>query len=144
MKVVLDTNVLVSAFLFGGRPLDLLDLANVGIVQVHTSEKALAELQKVLSRDKFRGRLRSLGLTAAKIVALYRDLATVVEVSYPANICPDSGDDEFISIAISGRVDVIVTGDRDLLSCSGNSPIPIITVAESLLAIKDLLVDGSH
>jgi predicted nucleic acid-binding protein len=56
IRAVLDTNVLVSAFLYGGPPLDVLDLAEAGVLEVYTSEDAIAELHAVLSRDKVAGR----------------------------------------------------------------------------------------
>lgn len=141
MKAVLDTNVLVSAFLFGGPPLDVLDLAEAGLVQVFTSEDALAELHAVLSRPKFRGRLRSLGLTAAGLTSLYRRLATVVAPSDAPGVCSDPQDDQFIAIAVSAGADAIVSGDRHLLACS-ETPVPVITVTEFLLAVRDLLSEA--
>lgn len=48
MRVVIDTNVLVSAFLFGGTPLELLSLAESSEFEVVASDEALAELADVL------------------------------------------------------------------------------------------------
>ena len=139
MRAVLDTNVLVSAFLFGGPPLDVLDLAEAGVVQVYTSEAALAELNAVLSRAKFQGRLRSLGLSAASLVSACRGLAVTVAPSDPPGVCSDPQDDAFIAIGLSAGVDMVVSGDRHLLACSGSSPIPVMTVADFLVAIRDIL-----
>lgn len=144
MKVVLDTNVVVSALLYGGPPLDALDLAEAGVVQVYTSADALAELHAVLSRPKFRGRLHALGLSAAKLTSLYRRLAEVVAPSDAPGVCSDPQDDAFIGIGLSASADAIISGDRHLLSCSQASPIPIITVTEFLLAVRDLLSDASR
>lgn len=124
--------------------MDVLDLAEAGVVQVYTSENALAELYSVLSRAKFRYRLRSLGISASSLVSAYRRLATVVAPADPPGICSDLQDDEFIAIGISAEADVIASGDRHLLACSESSPIPILTVAELLLALRDILKPDSE
>jgi putative PIN family toxin of toxin-antitoxin system len=139
IRAVLDTNVLVSAFLYGGPPLDVLDLAEAGVVEVYTSEDALAELHAVLSRDKFAGRLRSLRLSAPAIVSLYRRLAAVITPADVIGICSDPQDEEFIGIALAAGADVIVSGDRHLLDCADSSPIPVLTAAEFLLAVRDMM-----
>ena len=139
IKAVLDTNVLVSAFLYGDPPLDVLDLAEAGVVEVYTSEEALLELYAVLSRDKFAGRLRSLRLSASTIVSLYRGLAVVITPADAPGVCSDPQDEEFIGIALAAGADGIVSGDHHLLDCSESSPIPVLTPAEFLLAVRDMM-----
>lgn len=139
IKAVLDTNVLVSAFLYGGSPLDILDLAETGLVEVYTSEEAIVELHAVLSRDKFASRLRALRLSTSTIVSLYRDLAIVVTPADAPGICSDPQDEVFIGIALAADADAIVSGDRHLLDCSDSSPIPILTTVEFLLAVRDMM-----
>lgn len=139
IKAVLDTNVLVSAFLYGGLPLDVLELAEAGVVEVYTSEDALAELYAVLSRDKFSGRLRSLRLSVSTIVSLYKGLAIVIRPANAPGICSDPQDDEFIGIALAAGADAIVSGDRHLLDCSDTSPVPVLTTSEFLLVVRDTM-----
>ena len=138
MKAVLDTNILVSAFLYGGVPLDVLRLADAGVIDVVTSEDALSELATVLARPKFRDRLRQLGFSARTAVRRYRELASVVEVSDRPGICEDPADDEFIAIAIASEADIIVSGDRHLLDRADRSPIPVVTAAELVVALREL------
>ena len=58
VRTVLDTNTVVSALLFGGKPRELLDLGRTGELLLFTSEVMLDELLDVLSRSKFMQRLR--------------------------------------------------------------------------------------
>lgn len=139
IRAVLDTNVVVSAFLYGGPPLDIVDLAEAGAVEVYTSEGALAELHAVLSRDKFAARLRLLRLTPATIASLFRHLAVVVTPAEPLGVCSDPKDEQFIGIAIAADADAIISGDRHLLGCLDASPVPVLTAAEFLLAVKDTM-----
>ena len=75
MRAVTDTNVVVSGLLWQGRPRQLLDAARSGRVEVFTSRLLLAELEDVLSRDKFVDQLRRAGLTAHYLVVRYGALA---------------------------------------------------------------------
>ena len=72
MRVVLDTNVVVSALLWGGTPERLIELAGEGSLELFTSEALLAELAGILGRSKFAHKLRQKNLSAAEIVAHYR------------------------------------------------------------------------
>ncbi len=139
IKAVLDTNVLISAFLYGGPPLDILDLADAGMVDLYTSEEAIAELRTVLSRDKFSGRLRALRLSASAIVSLYRTLAIAATPADAPDMCSDPQDEQFIGIALAAGADAIVSGDHHLLECSDSSPIPALTTTEFLLAVRNVM-----
>lgn len=78
MRVVLDTNVVVSGFFWGGTPRQLLDLARDGHVTLFTSSRLLDELADVLGRRKFAGMLASLEITPAFLMQRYGLLAKLV------------------------------------------------------------------
>ena len=67
MRVVLDTNVVVSALLRGGKPGLLIEFARAGRVQLFTSPPLIAELVDVVSRKKFMGILAQVNLTSSEI-----------------------------------------------------------------------------
>jgi len=69
VRVVLDTNVVASALLWGGTPERLIELAGEGVLECFTSEALLAELAGILGRTKFAAKLRQKNLTATEIVA---------------------------------------------------------------------------
>ncbi|MCL5103354.1 MAG: putative toxin-antitoxin system toxin component, PIN family [Armatimonadetes bacterium] len=136
MKVVLDTNVLISAFIYGGAPLRLVELAESGVLDVVTSEEAVSERQAVLSRGKFALRMAAMGLKASTILSRYREVTSVVEPGLREAMCTDPADDLFIAIAVAAGADAIVSGDSHLRSCSNRCPVPVMTVAECLSSLS--------
>lgn len=85
MRVVADTNTVISGLLWQGAPRRILDAARAGTVELFTSALLLAELDEVLSREKFVARLEQAGVTAREVVLGYAALAQAVE---PAVISP--------------------------------------------------------
>ena len=117
MKVVADTNVLVSGLIWPGPPASFLDAASRRQFHLLTSEELLAELEGVLSRPHLQQRLHVRGRTVAEVMAKQRVLATVVQ---PAEIPPpaelrDLKDLPVLRCAVGGQAQAIVTGDKDLL-----------------------------
>ena len=133
MRLVLDTNLLVSDLIGTGLPRRLIDGAKVGEFELCTSEVLLAEPLEVLSRDKFATRLSQAGLTPEGVVDDLRRLAVVVSPSdVPKVVLTDPDDDHGIAAAITGQADLIASGDkRDLLPISSFQGIPIITARRS-------------
>lgn len=131
MRIVLDTNVLVSGVISaGGLPRRLLDAAMSGGFQLCTSEPLLAELLDVLTRTKFAARLAQAGLTPEGVVSDLRLFALVAAVPpVPPRLVPnDPDDDHVIAAAIASAADLIATGDkRDLLTLGRCQGIEIVT-----------------
>lgn len=122
MRVLLDTNVLVSAILFGGLPRQLLDRGLRGDLGLFTSAALLDELEDVL-RDRFAFERAAARSTRAELEAV-ADL--VAPLTVPA-VSRDPDDDIVLATAVAGSVAVIVTGDRDLLVLESHAGIPIWT-----------------
>ena len=78
MRIVADTNTVLSGLLWQGPPRRLLDLARERKVSLYTSVTLLAELAEVIARDKFAERVRAAGLSATELVQDYERLAEVV------------------------------------------------------------------
>lgn len=92
MRVVLDTNVVASALLWGGTPERLIELAGDGRLELFTSAALLNEFARILGRPKFATKLALRNLSAAEIVSHYRAIADTVEaapVQEPALRDPD-------------------------------------------------------
>ena len=118
MRAVLDTNTVLSALLFGGRPRELLGLARTGELTLFTSDVLLAELEGVLGRAKFARRLAAAvpPATSTSVVQRYLALATVVVPEPIERTVPtDADDDAVIATALAADATLIVTGDADLL-----------------------------
>jgi putative PIN family toxin of toxin-antitoxin system len=112
MKIVCDTNVLVSGILFRGHPRRILLLAAQGRLTNVTSPALLREAETVLSRPKFGLRPSQV----ASILALFRDTFDIV---YPGEsvtaILDDPADNRVLETAGAAAADVIVSGDQHLL-----------------------------
>lgn len=130
VRVVVDTNVLVSGLLFGGEPGRIHDLWIAGRLVLLLSSATFTEFNRVLSYPKFR-------LSAAEITMLIEEellpYAEVVEVTEDTTgACRDPEDDKFLALAASGKAACIVTGDQDLLVLQVFRDTRIITVSELL------------
>jgi len=137
MRLVLDTNVLVSAFLWQGVPGRLIELATEQEIQLLTSRVLLDELADVLPRKKLAKKVAATGLTAAQIVLNYRRLAQRVTArKLPQRVSRDADDDHVLACAIAAQADLIVSGDEHLLSLKIHQNIPIVTPAEALRRIE--------
>jgi putative PIN family toxin of toxin-antitoxin system len=134
MRIVLDTNLLVSGIISTGLPRQLVVAAKAGAFELCTSEMLLDELLDVISRDKFATRLVQAGLAPLTIVEDLRALAVVVSPSMVARVVlADPDDDHVLAAALTGAADLIVTGDkRDLLPLGSYQGIPIVTAKEAL------------
>ncbi|MGH2472514.1 MAG: putative toxin-antitoxin system toxin component, PIN family [Candidatus Limnocylindria bacterium] len=122
MRVLLDTNVLVSALLFGGLPRELLQRALRGEVEVVTSVRLMAEFEEVL--------VERFGLApeiAQAARSEYEQLAALVRPRRVPRIARDPDDNEVLAAAAMGRADFIVTGDRDLLALERHGGRPILS-----------------
>jgi putative PIN family toxin of toxin-antitoxin system len=121
VRVLLDTNVLISGILFRGAPRTLLERAIRGELDLVTSPTLLDELEGVLVRRfEFPPELGR---------AVRTELDSLAEVVVPA-VSRDPDDDHVLAAAIIGGVDAIVTGDRDLLVLRTHRGIPIVAPAD--------------
>jgi putative PIN family toxin of toxin-antitoxin system len=139
VRVVLDTNTLVSGVISpGGPPRRLLDGIRAQAFELCSSATLLAELLDVLSREKFAARLTEAGLLPQGIVTELRRLAYMVTPQeVPRVIEHDADDDHVLACALAGRADMIVSGDRHLHSLGGQyQGIPIVTAAQAVQQIR--------
>lgn len=143
MRLVLDTNVVVSALLWGGEPLRLFGYAADGTVTLHTSPVLLGELGEVLTRSHLAERLVSQQRDIAEALAHYAEMSVVVAPEAVPRVVPDDpDDDEVIAAAVAAQATAIVSGDKDLLRLGNHEAehgeIAILTVAEALARIGPL------
>jgi putative PIN family toxin of toxin-antitoxin system len=130
VRVVLDTNVMVSALLFQGRLSKIVDLWKEGKIVPLLSRDTFNELKTVLEYPKF-------SLTAGEIKNIIEDevlpfFEIVEEAGKIGRICRDAEDDKFIVCAVSGAADFIISGDNDLLDIGKYKSIKIINASELL------------
>jgi putative PIN family toxin of toxin-antitoxin system len=117
VRIVLDTNVAVSALLWQGTAHRLLQaIRHRQGAQLFSSPALLAELLDVLSRPFAVKRLALIGKSAREVVADYLEAVELVEPSSVPRVVPnDADDDEVIACAVAAQANLIVSGDQHLL-----------------------------
>jgi len=136
IRVVLDTNVLVSALLFGGRAGMLRDLWISGRIIPLVSKETFAEFRKVLSYPKFKLTQREIRSILNEEILPFVEPVEIIEQA--GGICRDPHDDMFLAVAAAGEAQFLVTGDQDLLVLKQYCQTQIVTLAELFS-----LVDGT-
>lgn len=137
MRAIIDTNVLLAGLLWHGAPHVLLEYARSGVLTLVSSPALLAELAEVLERPKFDTILTRSNTSRQRSLAEVQALAEVIAAApLPAPICRDPDDDAVLALALAGQVDLIVTGDNDLLDLDPFESIPIVTPVEALRRIE--------
>ena len=132
MRVVLDTNILISALITKGTPPDTLYRAWLrGEIELVTSVAQIAEFARVLARPRIR-RL----VDADEANALVESIAAravVLDILPEVDISPDPADNPILATAIAGNADFIVSGDKKhVLSLGEVRGIPIVTARDAL------------
>lgn len=137
MKAVIDTNVLIAGLLWRGPPHALLEQVRAGTVSLVSSPALLAELADVIGRAKFDAILVKTNTSRERSLAEVRQLAEVIEPPpLPQPVCRDPDDDQVLALALAAKVDLIVSGDNDLLSMKSFEGMPIVTPAEAITLIE--------
>ena len=123
MKIVLDTNVLISGIFFSGPPYQILKAWRQGKISFVVSEEILSEYQRV-SLELAR---KYPVIDINKILQLVTIHSEIVDAgNCEISVCEDPDDNMFISCAITGGSGVIVSGDRHLLKISGYQNIRVL------------------
>jgi putative PIN family toxin of toxin-antitoxin system len=115
VRVVIDTNVLISALLFGGTPGRLIPLWKSGAINPLATAERMDEYIRVMTYPNFKLSEEEIQYLLHFEILPYFDPITVKQRSSPI-IEKDPSDDKFILCAMGGRANVIISGDRHLLS----------------------------
>ena len=127
MRVVADTNTVISGLLWTGAPRKVLDLARSGQITLYTSPALLAELRDVLGRAKFSKRLKLAGITVRYFSLRYASLAHVVRPKPIKPVVLDDPDDDIVlACALVANAEAIVSGDSHLSDLRIYHDIPIL------------------
>ena len=133
MQAVLDTNVVVSALIWGGMPFKLFEMATEGHLMLYTSPALLAELRDVLTRDHLARRLAKQQTAVEDAIRLYAEMSIpLTPLSTPRVVPNDIDDDQVIACALVAGAKLIVSGDSDLLVLHPWRGIQILNAAEAV------------
>jgi putative PIN family toxin of toxin-antitoxin system len=135
MPVVIDTNVFISALLFGGTPGKLTPLWKSGKIQLHITSEIVSELLRVLAYPKFK-------LTEREIqYLLYVEIlpfCTVVTAKSGAVIIKeDPSDDIFLRCCEVAKAKALISGDNHLLNLKSHRNTQILTPSRFLKEFRD-------
>jgi putative PIN family toxin of toxin-antitoxin system len=127
MRIVLDTNVLISGIFFRGPSYRILQAWKAKKVQFVISPEIYSEYSRVaeIISKKYQGIDIS---EILNLIAIYSEISQ--SYNLPEPVCEDPDDDKFIACAISNKVRYIVSGDKHLLKLSGYQGIKVIKPQE--------------
>src|SRR3990172_6294046 len=131
-RVVLDSNVLISALHFGGPPEELLLLANEGSIELFLSAFILDETARILKE-----KLEWNEPAVRDAITAMKDVATLVQPTVRLQVIPtDESDNRILECAVEAHADFLVTGDQHhLLPLKQYKGIQILTPRECLDAL---------
>jgi putative PIN family toxin of toxin-antitoxin system len=142
--VVLDTNVVISALVWGGVPYQLLQAAAAGTVDLYTSPVLLDELRGVLARPHLAQPLVRQHGNVDQAVEFYARLCHSVEPQHTPRVVPhDSDDDHVVATAVEAQAHLIVSGDKHLLQLKESINIPVLKAGDALRLITTELQSSS-
>ena len=125
VKAVLDTNILISALVYGGKPKQILELTLSQRIKAFISNPILSEFVDVL--------LRKFHYSESQVYVLERKIKESFRVVYPTlsvSILEDEPDNRVLEAALTAGADFIVTGDKELLNLNSFRSIKILSAAD--------------
>ena len=129
MRVVIDTNVIISGVFFSGVPYLILEAWRDGRLSIVTSPEILEEYRRVgetLHKEHP-------GIDVESFLSLLAVQSEIVVASaLTEQVCEDKDDDKFIACALSGRCEIIISGDKLLRKVSGYRSVKVMTPREFL------------
>ena len=141
MKIVVDTNVVLSGLLWRGPPNQILKWAREGILEILACEETTAELRRALRYKRFSKRMSALETTPAEVLAYYMNLVLFVPTPeiIPEQIIEDPFDNLFLALASDNRARLIISGDKHLLELEEYQRLQMVTPSEACQVIEALV-----
>jgi uncharacterized protein len=138
MRVVIDTNTLISALLWQGTPYKLfLALRDNNGIELFTSPALLAELADVLARPHLNARLLKINQSPENLLAEITPAFVVIRPTpLTQPVCRDPDDDEVLACALTARANFIVSGNADLLILKAYEGIDILNAVQAISRIE--------
>jgi hypothetical protein len=132
LKVLIDTNIWISGLLWGGKAREIIKLAQQNQIILYISCPLLNELTETLQYPKLQRRLAQLELTDSELIEEVNRLTVLCQPTplAPISELRDPKDKIVLETALTIPVDIIVSGDLDLLILQQYQQIPIVTIVQ--------------
>ena len=133
VTLVLDTNVYISAFYWGGNAQKIIDRISEGMDTLYISSTILNEVADVMARPKFKSTSE---IIDRYIKAIEKIGKKVFPIGTITGICRDKDDDDKIECGVISKADYIISGDEDLLILKNYQGIKIVSPSEYLATLE--------
>lgn len=137
LKLVLDTNTIISAFFWEGNEAELFRKIEQRKAKLYITSEIIKEIEEVIKRSKFNEVMRKANLTPDQIIQKIVSLShLVIAPKLNIKICRDEKDNKFLECAESAKVDYLISGDEDLLSLKEYKGTPIVRTGRILQLLE--------
>ncbi len=136
MSIVIDTNIVISALLFGGTPNELASFWKAGQIEPVFSKEILNEYLRVLTYPKFSLSESEIDLLLKHEILPYFRVIDAPATKHKIIIKADPDDDKFVICALADKCEFIISGDKHLLELGSYEDIKIITPSAFLKIIE--------
>jgi uncharacterized protein len=137
LRLVLDTNVWVSAMIWGGSPARIIKAAEEGKVCIITSEEIINEINRTLAYPRLKRIYEEAGISQQQMIEAVLQVTKLVEVKTKIHaVREDPADDKFLECAVDSKADYIVSGDDHLLKMGGYERTRIVSVRQFLKILE--------
>jgi len=133
MRIVVDSNVLVSASFWNGDSERIIALAESKKLELFLSKEIIDEFTRVLGYEDIKRKIRDKGLEMKRTVEKIEAISTIIEPKIKIKaVIDDPSDDKFIECTVEARADYLISKDKHLLKMKSFRDIDIITPKEFL------------
>jgi putative PIN family toxin of toxin-antitoxin system len=133
MKIVLDANIVISAFFWGGNPRTVLERVITGTDELFITKEILDEINDVIRRPKFHADEHEINYFINSIEEIAHKIVPKKRID---NSSRDKTDNKYIECGITARVDYLISGDIHLLELGEYKNIKIVTAKKYLEIMK--------
>jgi putative PIN family toxin of toxin-antitoxin system len=133
MRIILDANIFVSSFFWGGNPRMVLERAIEGIDELFITKEILDEIEEVIGRPKFHADKEEIDYLMNSIEEIGNRIIPKIHIKDGSR---DKTDNKYIECGMAANVDYIISSDSHLLELKEYGSIKIITAREYLEVIK--------